>query len=55
MKQVLLSEIMEQVLSLAPEAVAMSQIDGNILISLNMKLDSDWDTLVPVITEGEDS
>ena len=42
-----LSEVMEQVLSLAPEAVAMTQQDGNILISLNMTLSEDFNTLVP--------
>ena len=42
-----LTEVMEHVLYLAPEAVAMSQEDGNILISLNMKLGEDFDTLTP--------
>jgi hypothetical protein len=53
MSKATLSSIMEQILDLAPEAVAMSQADGNVLISLNMTLDNDHDTLVPFVQEHE--
>ena len=48
-----LSDIMEHVLSIAPEAVALSEVDGNIIISLNKKLDTDWNTLLPFEDEHD--
>jgi len=53
MSKATLSDIMEHVLAFAPEAVAMSQADGNILVSLNMTLGTDYNTLEPFALEHD--